>query len=62
MTGRPDNDPILDRSPKQKRIRIQKLRVELAAMGYSVVSTKWLEETLNAIIVGADREEEDGKA
>lgn len=35
-------DVIIDRSPEQKRIRIEKLRVELAELGYSVVTTKWL--------------------
>lgn len=35
-------DPIIDRSPEQKRIRVDALRAELKSMGYSVVSTSYL--------------------
>jgi hypothetical protein len=35
-------DPIIDRSPAQKLMRVDKLRAELADLGYSVVSTEWL--------------------
>lgn len=40
------NDPIIDRSPHQKRIRMEKMRAELAGMGYSIVETEWLQATL----------------
>lgn len=40
-------DPIIDRSPEQKRLRLQKLKTELAELGYSVVETEWL----NAILL-----------
>jgi hypothetical protein len=33
---------IIDRSMEQKRIRINMMREELKALGYSVVSTAWL--------------------
>lgn len=39
-------DPIIDRSPEQKRIRMEKMRMELAQMGYSIVETEWLRATL----------------
>lgn len=39
-------DPIIDRSPAQKRIHMNKLRDELAQMGYSIVETGWLKATL----------------
>lgn len=52
------NDPILDKSPQQKRDRLQKLRVELAQMGYSVVSTRWLEKTLDDLIAANNSREE----
>lgn len=32
-------DPIIDRSPAQKMARLEKMRAELAAMGYSIVTT-----------------------
>jgi hypothetical protein len=41
-------DPIIDRSPKQKRLRMDKIRDELASMGYSIVETGWLKATLLA--------------
>jgi hypothetical protein len=41
-------DPIIDRSPAQKRMRFDKMRDELAEMGYSIVETGWLKATLLA--------------
>lgn len=35
-------DPIIDRSPEQRLIRLDKMRAELALLGYSVVKTDWL--------------------
>jgi hypothetical protein len=42
-------DQIIDRSPEQKRIRMERLRVELAELGYSVVTTKWLHAMLATV-------------
>jgi len=42
-------DPIIDRSPEQKRARIEKLRVELGELGYSVVTTKWLHSMMATV-------------
>ncbi len=42
-------DPIIDRSPEQKRIRVEKLRVELADLGYSVVTTTWLHSMMATV-------------
>lgn len=42
------HDPIIDRSPAQKRLRMEKMRSELADMGYSIVETGWLKATLLA--------------
>lgn len=42
------NDPIIDRSHVQKRMRMEKLRDELSDMGYSIVETGWLKATLLA--------------
>jgi len=39
-------DPIIDRSPAQKRMLMEKMRAELAGMGYSIVETGWLNATL----------------
>jgi hypothetical protein len=36
------DDPIIDRSPEQKRMRVDKLRAELKDLGYSVVLTSYL--------------------
>ncbi len=36
------NDPIIDRSAKQKAMRVDVLRAELKDLGYSVVSTSYL--------------------
>lgn len=41
-------DIIVDRSPEQKRIRMEKFRAELAQMGFSIVETQWLKDTLMA--------------
>jgi len=50
------NDPIADRSPHQKQLRIKKLRAELAQLGYSVVSTKWLEALIEKNIANEKTE------
>jgi hypothetical protein len=42
-------DRIIDRSPDQKRIRMEKLRVELAELGYSVVTTTWLHSMMAVV-------------
>ena len=44
-----DDDPIIDKSPEQKRIRVLQLRTELALMGYSVVRSKWLQQVLDKL-------------
>lgn len=41
-------DPIIDRSPTQKRLRVNVLRAELLDLGYSVVTTEWLHSVLDA--------------
>jgi hypothetical protein len=43
------NDPIIDRSPVQKRARMEVLRVELAELGYSVVTTVWLQSMMDIV-------------
>jgi hypothetical protein len=43
------HDPIIDRSPQQKRARMEMLRVELAELGYSVVTTKWLHSMMATV-------------
>lgn len=41
-------DPIIDRSPFQKQMRLEKLRLELFELGYSVVPTEqWLASLQN---------------
>ena len=40
------HDIIIDRSPKEKAIRVSKLRVELFGLGYSIISTTFLAELL----------------
>ena len=47
MTHHPSD--LVEQSQEQKRIRREKLRVELAEFGYSIVTTKWLQETLDLI-------------
>lgn len=42
-------DPIIDRSPAQKLLRIEKLRAELKLSGYSVVSSEWLSSILKVL-------------
>jgi hypothetical protein len=43
------DDPIIDRSPAQKRARMEVLRVELAELGYSVVTTVWLQSMMDVV-------------
>lgn len=40
---------VIDRSKEQKLERISKLRGELSDLGYSVVTTKWLDTIYNHI-------------
>lgn len=40
------DDPIIDRSPEQKRARIEIMRLELSQYGYSIVKTAWLDQAL----------------
>ena len=40
-------DPIVDMSPDQKRMRVEKLRVDLGQFGYSIVRTEWLHALLD---------------
>lgn len=35
-------EPVVERSAAQKAIRIAKMRAELVELGYSVVTTEWL--------------------
>jgi hypothetical protein len=44
-----ESDPIIDRSPAQKRARMEVLRVELAELGYSVVTTAWLQSMMDIV-------------
>jgi hypothetical protein len=39
---------IIDRSPLQKAIRVETLRIELSDLGFTVVSTEWLQRKLVA--------------
>lgn len=42
-----DPDPIIDRSPAQKDILVNKASIELAELGYSVVRTDWLKSIIS---------------
>ena len=44
-------DMVIERSPKQKAARVDTLRAELKHLGYSVVSTSYL----NGLLVQAKR-------
>lgn len=46
-------DPVIDRSPAQKEMRLQKMRLELLELGYSVVKTDWLHSNLSAPVLEA---------
>jgi hypothetical protein len=41
-------DPVVDRNEAQRQIRVAKMRAELVDLGYSVVTTEWL----NAVLAG----------
>jgi hypothetical protein len=45
----PDIDILIDRTPAEKAIRVESLRVELLGLGYEVVSTDWLRRLDEAI-------------
>ncbi len=44
-------DPIIDRSPAQKKLRIALMRFELNGYGYSIVRSDWLAEAYKRIPV-----------
>ena len=44
------NDMIVDRTPLEKAIRVEKLRTELLDLGYTVVSSEWLRRLDEAIL------------
>lgn len=44
------NNIIIDRSPRDRAMRLEKLRTELGKEGYSIVATDWLDK-LNAAIL-----------
>lgn len=35
-------DPIIDRSAEQKKLRLDKMTIELNGLGFSVVNSDWL--------------------
>lgn len=37
------NDPVIDKSPAQKRLRVELMRLELKGYGYSIVRSDWLQ-------------------
>ena len=39
-------DALIDRSPLQKAIRVESVRAELNDLGFTVVSTDWLQRQL----------------
>lgn len=41
------NDPIIDRSAEQIRMRVQSVWIELAGYGYSVVRTEFLHSLMD---------------
>ena len=43
------SEPVIDRSEAQKLIHIGKLRAELHDLGYSVVTTEWLNDVLKEV-------------
>lgn len=43
------HDPIIDRSPEQKKARVKQLRAELLDLGYSVVKTEWLDSVMSGV-------------
>jgi hypothetical protein len=44
------HDIIIDRSPRDQAIHLEKIRAELDKAGYTVVKTEWLDR-LNAAIL-----------
>ena len=42
------DDIIIDRTPLEKAIRVESLRMELFDLGYTIVSTEWLHRELVA--------------
>jgi len=43
-------DVMIDRTPLEKAIRVEKLRLELLDLGYTVVSSEWLRRLDQAIL------------
>jgi len=41
---------VIDRTPLEKAIRVEKLRTELLDLGYTVVSSEWLRRLDEAIL------------
>jgi hypothetical protein len=39
-------DLIIDRSPAEKAKRLENMRAELVGLGYSIVTTEWLNAVL----------------
>lgn len=50
------HDPIIDRSPEQKQIRVDKLTAELLSLGYSVFKTDALRKFIADTRQGAKYE------
>lgn len=42
-------DFIIEKSPAQKKLRVENLRIELKSMGYSIVPSDWLFKTLQIL-------------
>lgn len=51
------NDPIIDRSLAQNRMRVDKMREELLHLGYSVVTTAWMHSVLSKLAIMGERPE-----
>lgn len=47
---------IIDRSPEQKRKRLEQLRLEIDQLGYAVVPKEWVKETFWKLKIGAANE------
>lgn len=42
-------DPVVERSVVQNEMRLAKMRAELVELGYSVVTTEWLNAVLGGV-------------
>jgi hypothetical protein len=45
-------DRVVERSAEQKEIRVAKMRAELIELGYSIVTTVWLNDVLGRQTAG----------